>query len=209
MEQILKLIGLAKKAGRMEIGEEPVGSAARAKHARVILLAEDAAASSVRRARSFANAGACLCLGIPATKEELGRAVGRTSCAMLAITDIGLAHAIVEKLAVLQPERYREASLRLEVKAQRALERRQEQARHEKNLRQGKKRGACKTSAVPSRRKEVPPGQPQDTASRSARPARPAASHASNRRPRAARQKSRWEGSLPVKKGKGSRRKEK
>lgn len=48
MEHILSMIGLAKKAGRVEIGEEPVGSAARSKHARVILVASDAAAGSVR-----------------------------------------------------------------------------------------------------------------------------------------------------------------
>ena len=30
---ILSLIGLCKKAGRLEVGEEPVGAAARARHA--------------------------------------------------------------------------------------------------------------------------------------------------------------------------------
>ena len=76
------MIGLAKKAGRVEIGEEPVGSAARSKHARVILVASDAAAGSVRRAYAFAQTGACLCLTIPADKDALGRALGRSSCAM-------------------------------------------------------------------------------------------------------------------------------
>ena len=71
MEKILSMIGLAHKAGRVEIGEEPVGSAARAKKARIILVAGDAAASSVRRAMGFANTGSCLCLVIPASKEEL------------------------------------------------------------------------------------------------------------------------------------------
>ena len=47
MEHILSMIGLAKKAGRVEIGEEPVGSAARSRHARVILVASDAAASEL------------------------------------------------------------------------------------------------------------------------------------------------------------------
>ena len=42
-EHILSMIGLAKKAGQVAIGEEPVGSAARAKDARVILVAQDAA----------------------------------------------------------------------------------------------------------------------------------------------------------------------
>ena len=109
MEHILSMIGLAKKAGRVEIGEEPVGSAARSRHARVILVASDAAASSVRRAYAFAQTGACLCLTIPADKDALGRALGRSSCAMAAITDVGFADAIVKKLAVMDPEHYEQA----------------------------------------------------------------------------------------------------
>ena len=56
-EHILSMIGLAKKAGQVDIGEEPVGSAARAKHARVILVASDAAAGSVRRAMPLPDRG--------------------------------------------------------------------------------------------------------------------------------------------------------
>lgn len=209
MEQILKMIGLAKKAGRVEIGEEPVGSAARAKHARVILMADDAAASSVRRAYSFARSGDCLCLHLPATKDELGRALGRTSCAMMAVTDIGFADAIVKKLAALQPERYSEASARLDLKAQRALERKREQERHEKNLRQGKKRAIPKAAAAEAPQEPVAPRRKQQT-ERSNKPAGGAASHPRDRRrPRPSQPENRWAGSLPVKKGKGSKRKEK
>ena len=42
-EHILSMLGLALKAGRVEVGEEPVGAAARAKKARVIFVAQDAA----------------------------------------------------------------------------------------------------------------------------------------------------------------------
>ena len=38
MNKLLNLIGLAKKAGKLEVGEEPVGAAARSKHARLILM---------------------------------------------------------------------------------------------------------------------------------------------------------------------------
>ena len=76
-EHILSMIGLAKKAGQVAIGEEPVGAAARAKDARVILVAQDAAAGSVRRAMSFGQTGACLCLTVPFDKDRLGRALGR------------------------------------------------------------------------------------------------------------------------------------
>lgn len=209
MEQILKLIGLAKKAGRVEIGEEPVGSAARAKHARVILMADDAAASSVRRAYSFANAGACLCLHIPATKDQLGSALGRTSCAMLAITDIGFADAIVKKLAALRPDRYREASARLELKAQRAMERKKEQEQHEKNLRQGKKRTVSKSDASAKPLQDSPSPRREDSPEKkTVRSGQRTASHNRDRRKTQPQQEARWEG-RPVKKGKGSPRKKK
>lgn len=139
MNNILSLIGLAKKAGRVEVGEEPVGAAARARDARLILLAEDAADNTVRRASHFAEAGACLLTKIPADKDALGKAVGRTSCAMLAVTDVGFADAIGKKLAALDEARYGELSEKLSVKAARAAERKREQERHDKNVKRGKK----------------------------------------------------------------------
>ena len=39
----MNLIGLAQKAGRLAVGEEPTGAAARARDARLILVAADAA----------------------------------------------------------------------------------------------------------------------------------------------------------------------
>ena len=138
MDNILSLIGLAKKAGRVEAGEEPVGAAARARAARLILLAEDAADNTARRAGHFAVAGQCLLTRIGADKDALGRAVGRTSCAMLAVTDIGFAEAIAKKLAALDAERYAELAEKLSVKAARAAARKEEQKRHDRNVRRGR-----------------------------------------------------------------------
>ena len=59
---------------------------------------------------------------------------------MLAITDTGLALAVAQRLAEHDPAKYDEAVAKLQVKAQRARERQEEQLRHEKNLRQGKRR---------------------------------------------------------------------
>ena len=50
-DPILHLIGLAKKAGKLEIGEEPVGAACRARQAKLVLLAADAAPNTFRRIR--------------------------------------------------------------------------------------------------------------------------------------------------------------
>lgn len=204
MEHILSMIGLAKKAGRVEIGEEPVGAVARAKHARLILLAQDAGGSSVRRAYSFAESGSCLCLTIPCNKDQLGGCVGRTSVAMLAITDIGFAQAIGKKLAKLDPQHFEAAAQALEVKAKRAAQRKAEQLQHEKNVHNGKKK-----KAVPA------PKQAEEEKKPAARPARSEGDHKRSRRPgrgerrRVPEEKPRFAGSRPVKKGKGSVKKKK
>ena len=204
MEHILSMIGLAKKAGRVEIGEEPVGAVARAKHARLILLAQDAGGSSVRRAYSFAESGSCLCLTIPANKDQLGGCVGRTSVAMLAITDIGFAEAIGKKLAKLDPQHFEAAAQALEVKAKRAAQRKAEQLQHEKNIHNGKKKKAAPApkaaeESKPAERRQRPGG---DRPSRSRRPSRTDRRRVQEERPRFA-------GSRPVKKGKGSVKKKK
>lgn len=205
------MLGLAHKAGRVEIGEEPVGSAARARKARIILVASDAAAGSVRRAMSFANTGNCLCLVIPATKDELGRALGRTSCAMAAVTDIGFADAVAKKLAALEPEKYESAAERMAVKAQRARERRQEQLNHEKNLRTGKKKvtkPAPPEEKSRSEKEKAPPtGRSTPERKKSGRPDGRTRGAAARQRQKA-QARVRFEGSRPVKKGKGSGRKD-
>lgn len=137
---LLSLVGLAKKAGKLEIGEEPVGGAARAGQAKLIIVAEDAAENTARRASHFAEAGHVKCLTVPFTKAELGAVLGRSSCAMAAFTDAGFAAGLVSKLSALDPERYGEAAGQLEAKAQKVLQRQREQRAHEKNLREGKRK---------------------------------------------------------------------
>lgn len=73
-DRILSLLGLALRGGRLVLGEEPVESVARARDARLILLACDAADNTRRRVRHFADAGQCLWFQIPYTKEQLGQA---------------------------------------------------------------------------------------------------------------------------------------
>ncbi len=136
-DPILHLLGLAKKAGRLEVGEEPVGAACRARKARLVLLAADAAPNTRRRCAHFGQAGEVLWLETPFTKAELGIQLGRGACAMLALTDAGLAAAAVEKLAAREPEKYAAAARQLRDKADRVLQRQREQRQHEKNLRVG------------------------------------------------------------------------
>ena len=145
MDNILHMVGLALRAGRLEVGEEPVGAACRARDCRLILVARDAADNSFRRVRHFADAGQCLWVSVPYTKEELGQAVRRTACAMAAVTDIGFAEAIGQKLAALDPEKYAITAEKLHVKAERAAQRRKEQQAHERNVRRGGKKHGGKS----------------------------------------------------------------
>ena len=193
-DNILSMLGLAHKAGKVEIGEEPVGAAARAKKARVIFIAEDAAPSTKRRAKSFAETGSCILLPFPAEKAVMGQILGRTSCAMCAVTEIGFAHAIVKKLADTDPQIYQAAAEALGIKAKRAAERKREQVQHEKNRKTGKKRE--KAVAVAPKAEEKKESRPVSPNKRSAR----VGSKRTKPSP-----KERFAGSLPVKKGKGSK----
>lgn len=136
----LHMLGLARKAGRIEVGEEPAGAACRARKTRLLLLAADAADNTARRAEHFAQAGNTLCVRTPFTKEQIGGAVGRGSCAMAALTDAGMAASLLKKLAAADPERYGEAAAALDAKAAKVLQRQREQRQHEKNLAKGKQK---------------------------------------------------------------------
>ena len=139
MDKALNYLSLARKADRVELGEEPVGAAARAKKARLIMVASDAGDHSWRRAKSFAAGTEQLCLKVPFTKDQMGEAIGRTSLAMAAFTDPALALAFVKALG--DPEKYKEALESLDRRTKRIRQRQQEEKNHQRNLRQGRKTG--------------------------------------------------------------------
>ena len=123
-EDFLRLLGLAKRAGRAELGEDGVAGAAAAGKARLVILARDAAENSLRRARNLTAGGHSALAQVPFSKEELGAACGRASCAMLAVTESGLAAAAAEKLALAFPGKYDEAAQQLREKDRRIRARR-------------------------------------------------------------------------------------
>ena len=137
MDKAMNMLGLARKAGLIELGEEPVGIAARGQKARLVLVAQDAGDHTWRRAKSFVAGTEQLCLKIPYTKDEMGMAIGRTSLAIAAFTDPAMALAFVKALP--QPEKYSEELASLEARAQRAKQRQKEAKAHVKNKQMGKK----------------------------------------------------------------------
>lgn len=137
MDKALNYLALARKGGRAELGEEPVGGAARAGKAYAILVASDASDHTWRRAKSYAAGTDQQCVRLPYTKDEMGFAIGRQELAIAAITDVALALALVQALP--NPQQYAEAVQNLSEKAKRQAQRKKESQAHKRNVAKGKK----------------------------------------------------------------------
>jgi len=136
LDKARNYLSLARKAGRIELGEEPVGAVARAQKARLLVVAQDASDHTWRRAKSFVAGTDQQCVKVPYTKAQLGEAIGRQELALAAITDPALALAFLKALE--DPEQYKEALQSLEVRTKRVMTRQAEARAHEKNVKKGR-----------------------------------------------------------------------
>lgn len=137
MDKALNYLALARKAGFAELGEEPVGAAAREGHARLIIVASDASDHTWRRAKGYVAGTHQQLVRLSSTKDEMGYAIGRTSLAIAAITDVGLALSLVKALDL---EKHKQVLAVLEEMAQKARKRQQEAKSHLRNKRFGKRK---------------------------------------------------------------------
>ena len=138
MDKALNYLALARKGGRAELGEEPVGAAARALHAHLIVVASDASDHTWRRAKAYAAGTDQQCVRLPFTKDEMGFAIGRTALALAAVTDVAMALAMVNALG--EPEKHKAVIEVLTAKAEKLKKRQAEAKAHQRNLRKGKKK---------------------------------------------------------------------
>ena len=137
MDKAMNYVALAKKARLIELGEEPVGAVTRALKARLVIVASDAGDHTWRRAKSFVAGTSQQCVRIPQTKDELGLAVGRTSLAIAAFTDVALALAFAKALP--EQEKYAEVLEALQEQEKRQKQRQKEAKAHKRNVKTGKK----------------------------------------------------------------------
>ena len=137
MDKALNYLALARKGGMAELGEEPVGGAARAGKAYAILVASDASDHTWRRAKAYAAGTEQQCVRLPFPKEELGMAVGRTSLAIAALTDAAMALALLKSLP--NPEAYMASIEVLDAKSKKLKKRQDEAKAHQRNVKKGKK----------------------------------------------------------------------
>lgn len=136
MDKAFNYLSLARKAGKIELGEEPVGGAARAQHARLVIVAKDASDHTWRRAKSFVAGTNQECIRVHYTKDQLGAAIGRQELAIAALTDPAMALAFLK--AMPNPEIYTETMENLSKRTQRIAQRRREEKAHSRNKRFGK-----------------------------------------------------------------------
>ena len=136
MDKALNYLSLARKAGKIELREEPVGAAARAQHARLVVVAGNASDHTWRRAKSYVAGTGQECIRLPYSKDELGQATGRSSLAIAAFTDPAMALAFVKALE----GEHTELIETLQRQVDRIRKRRDEEKAHQKNIRQGKKK---------------------------------------------------------------------
>ena len=93
-KKALSMIGMAKRAGKLAVGEQACEIAIKKKSAYLVIIAQDA---SQNTAKKFMNS--CYFYQIESvlwgTKEEIGNITGGWQTAVTAVTDQGFAKSIV------------------------------------------------------------------------------------------------------------------
>lgn len=104
-QKVLNLIGLATRAGKTASGEFSTEKAVKAGKASLVVVSEEA---SDNTKKMFTNM--CTYYKVPIRcfggKGELGHAMGKEMRASLAVTDAGLAKAIVEQMNIIGGSEY-------------------------------------------------------------------------------------------------------
>ena len=95
----LGFLGLMRRAGKLQAGEEGVRRAVHAGKAKLVLLASDASENAQKRGEGFARQAGVPLLRLDADKAELSLALGVQGGAMFAVCDAGFAGALRKKLA--------------------------------------------------------------------------------------------------------------
>ena len=108
MADAIAYLGIARKGGFVETGEEKAGALVKTGKARLLIVAADASPHARRRAEGYVYAPGVPLLVVPYTKAELSAASGRPGCSMAAFTDLGLAARFAGALAEEYGEQFRE-----------------------------------------------------------------------------------------------------
>ncbi len=98
-DSYLNLLGLARRAGMLEAGDEATKGAIARGAARLLLIAADSSERTRETFEFIAESSALSHITVSETREELGNAIGKRPCAVVALCDTGFCAAILKKLA--------------------------------------------------------------------------------------------------------------
>ena len=96
-DDLLKTLGLMRRAGKLSAGEDGVRQAVRKGSARLILVAADASENARKRAAGFAETAQVPLIRLDAEKDTLCRALGVNGGAMFAVCDEGFQQLFLKK----------------------------------------------------------------------------------------------------------------
>lgn len=94
-DRLLSLLGMCRKAGKLEGGFDMCTMAARHGEAKLLLAAVDISDRTSKNLRFEAERAGIPCARVEASMEDLGRACGLRA-GVLAVTDEGFAKALLE-----------------------------------------------------------------------------------------------------------------
>ena len=92
---ILSLLGLCRRAGKLVMGHDPVIKAIKENKAQLTLFASDYSENSKKEIKKVCEENNAALLTLPFTKEELGVCVGHY-CGAVAVTDRGFSDKLRE-----------------------------------------------------------------------------------------------------------------
>jgi ribosomal protein L30E len=131
MSRALNYIGIARKGGAIELGENSAGALVKAGKAKLLIVAQDTSEAAKRRAEGYVFASRTPLLEVPFTKAQLSQISGKSGGSMAAFRDLGLASSFADALAAEAGERYGPvaAALREKLAAAKARKRGQEKGK--------------------------------------------------------------------------------
>ncbi len=122
-DNVLKLLGLMRRASALEIGADRAADATREGKTRLLLLSSDAGETNKRKAELALAGHSAQCVELPFTRAELSGALGVGDCTMAAVTDLGFARAFLKQLCETDGEQYAQALAHIEQKQEKIARR--------------------------------------------------------------------------------------
>ena len=97
MDQVLSMVGIAAKAGKVVSGEFATENAVKSRKAYLVMIATDSSDNTKKKNHDMCNFYHVNCYEY-GTKDTLGRCIGKEYRSSLTITDANLANVIQSKI---------------------------------------------------------------------------------------------------------------